>query len=976
MIRCCLYILVMSFTVFSCTVDKEWKDSAVHNEMFDKDGNVMLHFMMHTSDIPEVNTRAVDPDGYGIGSLWLFCFDEGRHYVGRVRASVNMTEQTENALRGSFRAKVSGSVRYLHFIANANVADFDDARNLGRLDTEIIPELTSTSGLLVYWGFRKFADRNELAAFASGKGTEVSLLRNQARIRYRRTSAAGNLSIKGMAILNQYAVGTVAPLRRNRDELFEFGSASEIERPTLCADEDKVAAVPPSDVMRWGSERTGFFVFEHENTFDNQMFLIFRISTSGGERQDGEWTAKDRYYKIAIIDRQGNHMPILRNHDYVIQFNGLPEMGGYATFKEAVNGTASNNVWVSIEQSVPFISDGRSTLSVIGETTQIITEKSLGSDGTYQIGYTWYDATSSRQISPEVTWIQNTGIADTEIVNRFEPGTSGQHGRGRIIIRPRGIGAPQQGLLQIKAGKFIRAVKLISLANFSFVPVWTSSGMPERAGETVTLFFTVPDDYPKELLPLDVKIACNLFSDNGTNVDMKGENAFLDVLVEECNFEVNEGSRKVTYKRDWPHKYVYSVNRTGLHKVNFKTLVNDYTPRSGEESRIEFFLEAEAFATVRSLVRMNSDDTGYRLELGVGEKSGIRWVLPEDDGIVELSPVADRNYHFHFRLRDGNRLIRPNPGEVFRVYMDVSRICPLPGVSALGSEPLFDRDKGYYYLYTVPAALPRDYEQRGIAIPVKTLRPDYNTYLRVASMLEENGTPSGNSRAYRSAVMYVKSHQPYHLGFSMEGNSGSTSVMDIGYGPQVPVRLNVEIPQEVLDESPEGVDCLIRTSHLVPSGNETKLNKTDGGYWFRTRKRRETFRMETNAVASSEILVLSGYGQKILFDEARVEIRNRRISGRLRLPGGESFDRMTPFISLERNDGTRIGVLEVMVESGGNEAAFTVDLRTEYKLNMNEQIYIRYVPLTAGDRRVFRKDTSLKLLQDFPLTVIELEKVK
>ena len=119
-----------------------------------------------------------------------------------------------------------------------------------------------------------------------------------------------------------------------------------------------------------------------------------------------------------------------------------------------------------------------------------------------------------------------------------------------------------------------------------------------------------------------------------------------------------------------------------------------------------------------------------------------------------------------------------------------------------------------------------------------------------------------------------------------------------------------------------------------------------------------------------------GYGQKILFDEARVEIRNRRISGRLRLPGGESFDRMTPFISLERNDGTRIGVLEVMVESGRNEAAFTVDLRTEYKLNMNEQIYIRYVPLTAGDRRVFRKDTSLKLLQDFPLTVIELEKVK
>lgn len=68
-------------------------------------------------------------------------------------------------------------------------------------------------------------------------------------------------------------------------------------------------------------------------------------------------------------------------------------------------------------------------------------------------------------------------------------------------------------------------------------------------------------------------------------------------------------------------------------------------------------------------------------------------------------------------------------------------------------------------------------------------------------------------------------------------------------------------------------------------------------------------------------------------------------------------------MSLEREDGTRIGVLSVSQE-GENTGTFTVELRTEYKLDMDERVLIMYSPLTSGDERVFRAFTSIRKMQE------------
>lgn len=934
----------------------------------DADGNVRLCFNTEIPDMAQVQTRAVDPDGYGIHSLWLFCFDQYRHYIGRVQAEVTQTGSSADNISGSFTATIPGATRHLHFIANLNVNDFEDTPNLGRMDTEIIPQFTTTSGLLCYWGYKSFDSGDALTSFAGGTGSTVSMFRNQARIRYVREGDGTGLSIKGMAIMNQYSRGTVAPFNRNAGtgDPFAFTDASSIKEPTLCADEDVLVAVNPPDVAQFEGGSVERFVFEHANKADDPMYLIFRINTSGGSADDGNWQSTDRYYKIALVDEKGNQLPILRNYDYVVNFKGIPANGGYATFKEAVDGAAANNIWVSIDQTIPAITDGNSILAVVGETTRIITSSSLATGGVYQLEYQWFDGTNSG-IVPEVTWVQNSGIAQAQITNNFTPGSSRENpGTGTITIVPTNIGNPQYGILQIKAGKFVRTVKLISLSNFSFTPVWTSSGLPMKSGEPVAIVFTIPDNFPQELFPLDVKIACNLFDDEGTNVDMDGKQTYLDVIMEECKFTVMENGVETTYERDWPHKYVYTVNRPGLHRVNFKTLINNYTPNPGEDPRIEFFLEAEAFTTVRSLIYMNKDNTNYRIALGTGSNP-IQWATSNSASVV-VPPAAGQEFDLHFKFYDGQSTpITPIAGEKLCIYMNVNKMKPIiTGVDLDG--PYYDANRGYYYTYTVPETLRDNYDTEGVVIPVRTQTSDCNTYLRVSSIPNADGTFPTGSRVYRSAILTISNAETYNFGVTLNGSEN----LKMPYGPGQTVEMNVSFPSEVLTYRPRGFTGFIATNTLEPAAGETRLTAVEGGYIFAaTQQSNMTFQFVTRDVACEEEITVSEQGNMVAFYPKTVTISNTRLTGMVELAQA-TFDQANPFMSLEREDGTRIGVLSVSAQAGGNTGTFTLELRTEYKLDMDERVFVRYSPMTPGDERLFTAYTSIRNMQDYPNDPITL----
>ncbi len=998
-------LLLLLFTFAGC--QREELVEPDRPGMIDENGNVTVHFSTRIPDMAEIVTRAVDPDGYGVRSLWLFCFDSYRHYIGRVQAT-NIQQGTgggngnvgDDGLSGSFEASVPGSARYIHFIANLNVNDFDDTPNLGRLDTEVIPEFTTTSGLLSYWGYMKFGSQTELENFAAGNGETVQLFRNQARFQHERIDGGENLSIKGYALVNEYSRGTVAPYDRNADlaqggDPFGFADASSITEPTLCAEEDKLVASMPADVVRYSEGGDARFTFEHENTASNPLFLIFRINTSGGANADTEWSDSDRYYKIALIDDEGNQLSILRNYLYTIRFNGIPEEMGYATFDEAVNGAASNNVWVSIDQTISSVGDGRSELAVIGETTRIITPETLNPDGTYTIRYTWFDGSGNTiKITPEVSWTEggNTGIAENNIGNDFIPGTSKDNpGTGTITISPLNIGAPQYGTLQIKAGKFVRTVNLISLTNFSFSPVWTSSGVPMKTGEQVSIAFTVPDNFPEELYPLDVKISANLFDDDGSNVDMDGNQTYLDVIFEECEYILDENALESgennPIQRDWSYKYVYTVDRPGLHRVNFETVLNDYHPNEGEDPRIEFFIEAEAFTTVRQYIYMTpaTTDNDYRIMLGYHDGTtddSISWETDANSNSAQVyvPPIAGQEFHLHFKFAEGGDPVDPIQGEKLRIYVDDTKMKPVNVGEDLLPCTTPNPERGYYYTYTVPDNLRNTYVDYGVNIPMRTLSSDCETYIRIASENVASGAENGQ-RTYRSAILTTVNStngsssgaDTYTFTAALKYNNQSGDSIDLPYGPGEQVDLEVGIPSEMFNYT-KSVTCFIATEHLSPASGEVQLTPIDGGYIFTATSTETVISMQTNTVASAETVTLSEYDGKVAFTPVELTIGNTEISGTVSFANDVNGEFLleNPYMSLERSDGTRLGVFNVKRDaSNPREGTFTLSLRTEYPLDMDEQIYVRFSPYPIANTEFYQDAVTLRSLQDKTQVVLE-----
>ena len=334
---CCLFLLV---GLAACIED----DLGQKGCSSSSDGEVTLKFSAAIPGLETVNTRSIDPDGEPIKMMWLFLFDENGYYLGHVKADA-LTYTPGGATgtsTGTFTATVTSSTRRIHFVANYQAADINDNDHLGQLETEMMPQFTSTSGRLVYWGRETFDTPQELEAFADGtSGRTVTLYRNQAAVMWNAESAAiadGSISIDGFAILNKYARGTVAPYHHDESighDPFDFTLDGTHDFVTLCSGDERVTATDPTDIieMNGGDMR---YIFEHDNPVDNQVYVIFRINTLTGT-QTGT-----RYYKLFIQDSNSEPYLIIRNRRYVFNFLGTPPASlGYETFEGMIMTVAS-----------------------------------------------------------------------------------------------------------------------------------------------------------------------------------------------------------------------------------------------------------------------------------------------------------------------------------------------------------------------------------------------------------------------------------------------------------------------------------------------------------------------------------------------------------------------------------------------------------------------------------------------------------
>lgn len=955
---------LLLFTIGSC-IDDEF--AAFTPGVIDEDGMVSLAINIQVPGLKV--TRGVDVNGEEIATLWILAFNESGTMISRVLADQANRVQGIVGGSGTFSAKVPTSTRVFHFLANVNMDNFNDQENIGRHENEVVAPLVSSSGNLVYWGRKEFSSETELTDFAvASQNSPVLLYRNQALIQYD-LSSAPDLKVEGWAVCNQYAFGTVAPF-----DASVVGNSEDTPYHFDLSTYDYVTTVPETyriklrddDEVATASSQVGDprYIFENVNADDDQVYVIMKI-----QKGNGGW----KYYKILIIDDKKDPYPIIRNHKYIVKITDVNEAYGVDSFEAAKTATPANNPWITISDVIPEIVRDEISLGIEGETT-VVYQKA----GEYTINFHY---TGSEK--PVVEWLNNDGLvaAISESDVTWDSGT----GAGTITLD---VSVPVPGrvsyaTLQIKEkeGYLSRRVKVIVAEPFSFSPAWASSEIPLLDDEPITVLFQIPDDFPDELLPVDVKFGCNLID------GQKGEE--LKILNEETVYasipvydEASGTWSTEKVEKDWNYKYVYSAATKGLHRVNFRTLLTDLA-NVKTDSEFHIYMEGCTAKTGQELFEQRDLFFAFQPESDEDYTKRFRILLENGDGdrkfvtrsITNLNPVYGETISIPFMLgtlstdnqatSSWNNVVADNSiaqnTEVW-VYYDPALVSPSENWLVRKGTDCYGNHYGVYKT-----------SQAKNEVTFTTISPNFDCYI-VLSAKSISGygayttdiTPNlgVNSRGYRSASVTVRStgRLDFNPSLSTDGTS-FTPVSDKGeysipYGTGQEVWLRIQVPKSVQDKA---FQFKFGTQYLEPvdmTGWE-KWSVSEGSGWTYTFAANETsgsktFKFRTTRLACEEDLTMAS-GNYVGFNPLSVSIVNGKLSGTIRLPAGVTFDTAEPFIILERaSDGTRIGTFATEgTVSGQEQAAYTLALRGEYNLTETDRINVKWSSVTDSEAYVY-----------------------
>lgn len=943
-----LAILLLGACTTSCTDQKIEQGNSVTLP----NGEIRLNV---TANIPvpkQVVTRDIDPDGLGVKTLWLFCFNEYGEYIGRREASGFQLDRTEEGINYySFTVEIPGSTRIIHFLSNVYQDDFNDRDNYGRNETTVIPAFVSASGRMCYWGRVKLDSEEDLTKFA--ESGNVTLYRNQAKVKWDLSEAPSGMEIHGYGICNRRAWGTIAPFNHQAENGEEFAFSLGAPYITEPAEIYQMLASDPTEATVQGKESDGdpHYIFENPNTMDAPVYAIMRISTDGN-------IDHSRYYKIMFVDDTKDQLPIYRNYEYVIRIKGLPQSMGYGSFAEAKEGIAANNAWVSVDPEIPELTDGKNTVNILNGTTQMFT-----TGGQKGIAFTYTG--SKEDISVE--WLE-----DGRNVSNSEASFSGPDAEGNYSINIElnaPTRTPQMGTLLLRTGVFTRQIKVYLMQPFSFQPVWVSTGVPMEKGERMSMTFVVPDTYPAELFPFECKISTNKMN---ANSELSGE---LPIVMEDTKFRVGSDSIKTT----WGYKYVYTVLEPGIQEVFFTLNTSDGTDQGVswksateeseeawgdcpygdignelyEENHGHVFLQAENFEDAHRLVSFQGSETNRRITINGSDSN--------NPGFLEMDVPPTVNQEISITL---NFSSAPENGTLMRVATTATE--PDNRNLYLTDEQLADRDlptsnglvKYYYYQFGYNASTQ-------LTLHFVTTSSDVEDLIRF-SIDQENNMNANNINLYKSAGVKLTA-SPARFDFNtFTVDDDNPDAEGVKYGLEHPITVSFSIPQEAVQYN--DVTFLLETQHLTPAeSNVYPLTPAEGGYRF-TVPQGTTGDIElhflTNRIANGETVTIDAVDNTALFNPASYTYSNTPIEGTLALDGADAPRLNTnSFITLERVNGTRVGIITVDNVDGNNVASYHLDLRTEYDFTMDETLTIYYNSL-GSPQQIYQATTTFQTLVD------------
>lgn len=613
------------------------------------EGHMPVNITFTAPDMLQVNTKAVDPDGKGINKMTLFCFDNFGMFISYVD-NVNITSTPGSSgysLEGTINeVSIPENTRRIHFVANQNMTTFNEDQFRGMSEYDVAAKLEGSSGMMVYWGYftaegveisdsEDFKNALEAAHGTGGSATPVRMLRNQARF----TVNAGSTFVKtGFTVVNTCAFGTVAPYHPEKGFKFSMitsGSGnSETWQPCDWTDTDFITLPhnttrlsPPADIDI--ADET--CVFETDNNSGNPVSIIIK-----GKNND---SAEELYYRVILMDEDGNYIKVRRNFHYTINITGDLSYG-QATFDAALTAPATNNIWLSIDDEVNEVSNSQFTLSV-DETSIVVLATNIGTEDApewelskpatgldydlvgNQVDLGYRLAKSSGNLTaedkPEASWIEGSAVSSSDVYNDYILHTNQNYSDSEVTVWLNSLdglkeNAQIEGTILIKRGVLQRKIKVIVLKQMKFVPLWVSTQVNMAANSNVNLLFTIPESCPDELLPFDVYISANhldIRHTSGRSFPIITKITDPEHYGEDTYAQYDQNGDPVSGTLIG-YKYVYTVTQKGDQRVYFSNTI-DRSESAGNLSEY-ITLESPYFITEKKAFTFNTKGD-YRIEM-------------------------------------------------------------------------------------------------------------------------------------------------------------------------------------------------------------------------------------------------------------------------------------------------------------------------------------------------------------------------
>lgn len=513
-------------------------------------------------------------EGIGKDCVKLFCFDDEGQFVGfgkvgefgeikgfRRDANGNIIQNGDKDINDNgqttprnFSAQIPNKTARIHLVANTEsqykTIDWENqSKWVGMHENMLMTTFETEYGenqaaLTRYWGYIKEDSPEKLKEYLRQDNTKqdyiIHLIRDRAKIsaRWSDQAKAANPNLKDedltMTVVNGMAYGTLAPFDRNNLHFDKTTGGSDWEWTV-----DYVT--PAISNKRMKGDRGQMYnptaAFEERNLPTDPAKVLLKYN--------------ERCYLIYLQDQDNVPYAIKRNYEYKIIIDKLDESYGKGSLEETLKSAPVNNPWIRVEQYIPGVIDGNFELSINEGTYQSINAAS-GSEQTIQFSYKGDDAADKQTTDFEALWTENLtyGTVDAPQISGYTYNASSNTGTGTITYQLGTVDEIwRQGIIHLidKKHGLNRNIHLYSISEVDY----------QAKASANSFEFTVPTNYPKELLPVVVKVASS------------------DVTPEGCDIEHSSTQETGQNMNCW---YVFKAGKAGkTYTLNLKNVHQNAT---------------------------------------------------------------------------------------------------------------------------------------------------------------------------------------------------------------------------------------------------------------------------------------------------------------------------------------------------------------------------------------------------------------